>query len=305
MKFFNYLDPNLIFLNVEGRTKEEIFLNIIDEASKSDESIKSEKDNIIKGVLDREKKLTTSIGEGFSIPHARISNYDDMMVVVATPKEMVVDSTVDGNSEQLKIFFLIVTSDTKNKLMLNLMSCVSKLSKKEEFTNKIDDFKSADELFQSIKSLDIMVNSEMLAEDIMNVDISPVSLKDNLQFVASRLVSEKITALPVEGEDGKFVGEVTEAELINYGMPKITSMMKSLSFLRDEELFGNYFKNELTVRVGDIYRKKAIVVDRKASVMEVAFSMLDKKCPRAYVVEGDKYFGFISRSDIIKKVLHI
>ncbi len=104
---------------------------------------------------------------------------------------------------------------------------------------------------------------------------------------------------------GNFVGEITERELIEYGMPKYTSLMSDLSFMTVGEPFEEYFKNEERVTVEELYRKNPVIVDRKASIMEISFTMVTKGNTRLYVVEEGQYFGSIVRSDIIKKVLHI
>ncbi len=305
MKFFNYLDPKLIFTSIDGKNKEEVFGNLIDKIADVDKTFQSKSKTIFSEIMKREKKLTTSIGNGVSIPHARIKEYDDMLLAVATPAQPIFDTTIDGSKEEIKVFFLIITSDLKNKLMLNLLSCISKISKDEQFIKILNTSTNSNEIFESIKKSDVVVNSDVLAEDIMNTEIKPLSMNESIQTAACMMVSNGISSLPVVDEEGNFVGEVSESELISFGMPKITSMMKGLGFLRDSEFFGDYFKNESTTKIADILKEKVILVDRKASVMEVAFSMISKRSFRAYVVENSRYYGLITGGDIVNKVLHI
>ncbi len=108
------------------------------------------------------------------------------------------------------------------------------------------------------------------------------------------------------GENGRFLGEITERELIEFGMPKYTSVMQDLSFLTVGEPFEEYLINEKTATIEELYRRKdVLIVDRKESIMEICFLMVNKGKTRLYVVENGHYFGMIQRSDIIKKVLHI
>ena len=108
------------------------------------------------------------------------------------------------------------------------------------------------------------------------------------------------------GDHGKFMGEITERELIEFGMPKYTSVMQDLSFLTVGEPFEEYLVNEKIATIEELYRREVVIsVDRKTSIMEICFSMVNKGKTRIYVVEDGKYYGMIQRSDIIKKVLHI
>ena len=81
--------------------------------------------------------------------------------------------------------------------------------------------------------------------------------------------------------------------------------MADLGFMTVGEPFEEYFKNEKKVTVKELYRKNPVIVDRKASIMEISFLMVTKGNTRIYVVENGKYYGMILRSDIIKKILHV
>ena len=134
----------------------------------------------------------------------------------------------------------------------------------------------------------------------------PVNPKDTLEEVAKRLIVEERTGLPVIGDSGKFIGEITERELIEFGMPKYTSVMQDLSFLTVGEPFEEYLINEKIATIEELYRKEDVItVDRKAPIMEICFLMVNRGKTRICVVESGRYFGMIQRSDIIKKVLHI
>ena len=124
-------------------------------------------------------------------------------------------------------------------------------------------------------------------------------------MVSSRFIKENKTGLPVVDEAGNFIGEITERELIEFGMPKYASLVSNLSFMTIGEPFEEYFLNSAKVTVKEIYRKSKNLIDKKASIMEICFKMITEGNTRLYVVENDEYFGMIERKDIIKKFLHI
>ena len=108
-----------------------------------------------------------------------------------------------------------------------------------------------------IKNAKIGLKGTLLAKDIMNTEIVPASLDNTLEEIARRLVAENVVGLPVVNAYGQFLGEITERELIQYGLPQYTSVMKDLSFMTTGEPFEAYFKNESHVTVRELYRKNS------------------------------------------------
>lgn len=305
MKLHSYLDPLFIFPNVDGDTKEEIYQNLIKQISRLDNDCAKIEKELITKVLEREKNLTTAIGNGIALPHVRMKNYDDILIAIAFPKKAPLSYTVEDKEERIKMIFLIVTSDKKSTLMLQLLSGITKLSRHRNFIEKLAVNANADSIIKAIQSADIDINKRILAEDLMNTNLNSAKPSDTLESIATRFAYEKGHAFPVLDEDGTFLGEITERELIKFGMPKITPLVSNLTLLQDEDLFADYFKKGSNVEIKDLYRKKTLTVNRKASIMEIAFLMVKNKFSRAYVVEENKYLGTITRSDIVRKVLNI
>ena len=305
MKLHSYLYPLFIFSNVEGNSKEEIFQNLIKHISKLDADCAKIEKELTNKILERERNLTTAIGNGVALPHVRMRNYDDVLIAIAFPKNPPLSLTVEDEEEQIKVVFLIITSDKKSTLMLQLLSGLTKLSRDSNLIGKLSANSSAEEIIKSIQKANIDINKRILAEDLMTTNLTPANPSDTLESIATRFSYEKGHAFPVVDDEGIFLGEITEKELIKFGMPKIIPLVSNLTLLQDEELFADYFKKGSQVEIKELYRKKVLTVNKKASIMEIAFLMVKNKFSRAYVIEGNKYLGTITRSDIVRKVLNI
>jgi PTS system nitrogen regulatory IIA component len=307
MKLSSYLDPKLIFTNLQVESKEEAIKILIEKASENDKKISSMKSKILKSVMERENEISTAMGQGIAIPHARIDNFDDFVIVIGLLKDPVKCQIAASHKEDdVKIIILLISEVLKNKRMLKVMSGVMKLAiKHPKIFEEIKHSDNASILFEFIKDAQVEIDGKIVAEDVQSPELMPVKPNDTLEEVASRLIIEDRTGLPVV-EDGRFLGEITERELIEFGMPKYISVMQDLNFLTVGEPFEEYLVNEKIATIEDLYRKKdVIIVDRKTPIMEICFLMVNKGKTRIYVVENGKYYGMIQRSDIIKKVLHI
>ena len=309
MKFSNYLDSNLIFTDVKGSSMEEIIKEMVEKIASKEKSVNLRKDEITSAVIKREQEISTAIGKGVAIPHARIENFNDFIVavgVVETPFRAKVEAS--ASKDTVELVFLIISDVLKNKNILKIMSAVSKLViKYPHIADKMKTIKDSAEILKAVQEADIEIGHKITAEDVLSPDIIPLSPNSTLEEVAKRFIIEHTSGLPVVDENGKFLGEITEKELIEFGMPKYLSLMQDLNFLTVGEPFEEYLVNEKTTTIENLYRSKdeLIILDRKAPIMEICFIMVSKNITRLYVIENGEYLGLIKRSDIIKKVLHI
>lgn len=311
MKFSKYLDKNMIFKDIDGSTHEEVIINLLKRMSAEDQIIAKNEKEIEKAILKREEESSTAIGKGVSIPHARLAGLDDVIVGVGVLKNSIEVQTENSKkAEEVKIVFLIVCDILKNKNILKIMSTITKLALKyPEILEKVKVSYSQKEIINLIDSVDlnIEVSQKIIADDVLSPNVKSVTEDTTLEEIAKRLIIEKIGGIPVVDEDNNFLGEITEKELIEFGMPKYLSLMSDLNFLTVGEPFEEYLLNEKTAIIKDLYRKKEklCVLDRKAPIMEICFLMLSKGFTRIYIEENGKYYGIIRRYDIIKKILHL
>lgn len=306
MKLSSYLESNLIFLNVgkNAQSKEDIIYEMVDRISKYDKSFRKSKKSIYDSLIEREKTFSGAVGHKTFIPHLRTELYNDVLVAIGVLDKGISCTLPTGSEDIVELVFMIIVPESKSRVMLGMLGAISGLISQPTFMSSISKTDSKDKVLSSILKSEIEVEDEILAEHIMR-KIQPISLKENVRSFAKRLASEHLSSIPVVNEKDEFVGQITNKELIKLGMPAITSVLRNMSFLRHGEPFEEYFKNDKIIKVSDIYRKKAVTVDRKASIMEVAFVMLQRGTSRIYVVEGNKYYGMISRKDIVNKVLHL
>ncbi|MGL6167950.1 MAG: PTS sugar transporter subunit IIA [Fusobacteriaceae bacterium] len=308
MKLSSYLDSKFVFLDLKSKNIEDVVKEMIDGISKSNQEIKEINSLAKELVLKREKEISTAIGSGIAIPHARIEKFDDFIISIGVLKEPIVMNVAGGNTSDNVTFVVLILSDIlKNKNILKTMSAISKMAlKKPDLLKKLKQSASPKDLIKLIDEADIEIIHKIIADDLLSTDTEPVEADTTLDEIAKRFILEKTSGLPVVDKEGNFLGEITERELIEYGMPKYTSLLDDLNFLTVGEPFEEYLLNEKTATIKNIFRKENLnIIDRKAPIMEICSIMVKKGATRLYVLEGKKYIGMVKRSDIIKKVLHL
>ncbi|MGL4392781.1 MAG: PTS sugar transporter subunit IIA, partial [Fusobacteriaceae bacterium] len=308
-KLASYLNPDFIFTNLETTTVEDTIKFMVNKMANSDANIKKNSADIIAAIIKRENEISTAIGSGIMLPHARFDNFGDFLIAIGSfKKPITVPMPITNEPTEVKLVFLIIADVLSNNNILKTMGAISKLClNTPEVIEKIKEQTSKHDIIEIIEETNIQIAHNIVAGDIMTTDVLPVSPETTLDVVAKRFVVEQTSGLPVVNENELFLGEITEKELIAFGMPDYAKLeFESLNFLTVGVPFQEYLVNEKTTTIKNIYRKENVhIIDSKTPIMEICFIMIKEGATRLYVVEKGKYCGVIKRADIIKKVLHI
>ena len=109
--------------------------------------------------------------------------------------------------------------------------------------------------------------------------------KDTPVIEAIRLMSEKnITGIPVVEDDMTLVGIISEQDVLR---------------------LLHTFQEENDKTVNDFMTQPAIHFDEKESLMDVCQCLKDNSIRRVPVTSNGKVVGVVSRSDILKCILHL
>lgn len=103
-----------------------------------------DKEAFLNAVLAREKLVSTGIGAGVAIPHAKLSSYDDFFIAVGILQRGVQWEALDG--APVRIIFLIGGPDDKQTEYLQILSKLTYALKEEGRRKKILQLSSKEEI---------------------------------------------------------------------------------------------------------------------------------------------------------------
>jgi PTS system nitrogen regulatory IIA component len=133
MTISNYLDERLIVF-LDEVTRDAVISRLVDALDKAGKL--RDKKKFHGAILDREKIVSTGIGIGVAIPHAKLEGYSDFFIVVGVLKKKGVDwNALDG--ADVKIVFMIGGPDNKQTEYLKILSTLTQAVKDEERRKKI------------------------------------------------------------------------------------------------------------------------------------------------------------------------
>lgn len=142
------------------------------------------------------------------------------------------------------------------------------------------------------------------ASDIMTTDVITVKKDTSLKELAKVLYKNHINGVPVVDDDGSLLGIICESDLIRKDkklhIPTVVTLFDAVIYLENPKNIEKEFERVSATTVGDLYTRKAITVDEKTPIDEIATIMTQKKIYTIPVMDGDRLVGIIGKADLIR-----
>jgi fructose-specific phosphotransferase system IIA component len=135
MKISDILDETRILTNMEGDSKSVIINKLIDLVAISPKVLDKEK--VKEAIFEREKIMSTGVGNGFAIPHGKTDAVSDIVAAFAVTKEPIDYQALD--EQPVRLIFLLIGKGNMVGPHIKLLSRISRLMNKEEFRKKLLD----------------------------------------------------------------------------------------------------------------------------------------------------------------------
>lgn len=149
MKILEYLVPERIKVNLEGKTKEEIIKEMAQLFVKSEVLNSEDLEEFVKEINEREKLTPTGMQDGIAIPHARTPLVKKLSLALGISHEGVDFESMDG--EPSKLIFMIAAPEETKKEHLDLLAEISKLSYEEELVEELKNASTIEEITNKLK----------------------------------------------------------------------------------------------------------------------------------------------------------
>jgi fructose-specific phosphotransferase system IIA component len=106
-------------------------------------------DAFLEAIFERENLMSTGIGRGVAIPHARSSVVTKLKIALYTLENELEYNSIDG--EPVKIIFMIAVPESMKQEYMKVLSLISNFCKEEENRNKLIHSKSEKEAMEILQ----------------------------------------------------------------------------------------------------------------------------------------------------------
>ncbi len=122
MRFADLIAPESVHMDIRSRTRETVIKSLVKRAvavNNLDEKV------VLNAVLDRERALSTGVGQGIAVPHATLKALPKPIVALGRTKTGIDFDSIDA--APVRIVFLLLTPEGDVPLHLKLLSRISRL----------------------------------------------------------------------------------------------------------------------------------------------------------------------------------
>ncbi|HMS18441.1 MAG TPA: PTS sugar transporter subunit IIA [Planctomycetota bacterium] len=106
---------------------------------------------LAKAISDRERILSTGIGYGIAIPHAKIPSVSDFIAAIGISKDGIVFESLDGKPVHLIV--MIAGPEGQNEDYLRILARFTAVLKSEETRNRIIDARKPEQVIDILQEV--------------------------------------------------------------------------------------------------------------------------------------------------------
>ena len=144
MSIKSVLEENLVKLDLEGNSKEEIIHELLDILVKAGKV--KDVETAFRDIMSRENKMSTGIQDGVAIPHAKTKAVESLVACVGVKKNGVDFASLDGKPSN--IFIMTLSSPNRIGPHVQFLAEISNIIIKEDARDRILSAKTPGEILE-------------------------------------------------------------------------------------------------------------------------------------------------------------
>jgi len=150
MSLLDSLKKNNILVKPTAKNRWEMIEEMVDLATKNKDIAAEDAEAIKNALIEREKSMSTGIGNGVAIPHCSTTKVSEIITVMAlTPKGINFEAI---DNEPVKIVILLVVPKDKLTQHIKTLANIAKMMSDVELREKLLSLKTADSILKTLKN---------------------------------------------------------------------------------------------------------------------------------------------------------
>jgi CBS domain-containing protein/mannitol/fructose-specific phosphotransferase system IIA component (Ntr-type) len=243
---------------------------------------------------------TMSIGPHAWLPHFRTDAVSSLVVALGIARKPMTGREL--GTAALPMILLIVAPPGEAGAYLQTVAAFARALARPEVAEQLLAAGSAEEVLSLSSLRQIELQGQLLVRDIMTARIPAVRPETSLAEAANLLATSPVGAVPVVGESGELLGMLSHRELLRYLVPAYIQRVATGEVPVGAGK-GKAMADPQGTPVRDAMARNVLCVSEEESLAEVAQLLATKDVERVPVVQDGILRGFLTRADIVRKVL--
>src|SRR5690606_13352120 len=231
-----------------------------------------------------------AVGRDVVLPHYRTSAVDGLQVALGLAPEGL-DAREMGLESRPRVVALILAPTEAATLYLQTVAALARVFRERRNVEAIAQAKSPEEALAAVDLSGLRLQPRLTVRDIMIHGVSSVTPATTVRDAVDLMMRRRLRAIPVVGDKQEVLGIISEWDIMRGLLPQIP---------RAGQESGGTVPD--TLRVRDIMTRSVLCISEELGLEEAANMMINKDVEQFPVTSEGKLTGFLTRSDIIRKL---
>ncbi len=244
-------------------------------------------------VEEEQPEDIVAMGDRAFLLHYRTDAASELVVAVGTAPHQICRGGDGGEGQCAHILLLVVAPPRLAARYLQVVGAFARLLSRAEVVEAVLAAPDAETLVRLPVLFETQLPEQLLVRDIMSMRPVAVAADTPVREAALVMVRRGLNALAVLEGDGRLIGLLTDRELIR---DLLTGYLQGSG--------GSRPQGDVATRlVRDVMTRQVLCVSPEQPLADVASLMSNKDVERVPVVSEGRLVGFLTRGDIVRKLL--
>lgn len=205
-----------------------------------------------------------------------------------------------------RVVVLVVSPVREAAAYLRTMAAVARAIQNDEVLAAMHSATSAEQLLAIPGLGDAPIPDDVTVGDVMSREVTTVTPDMSLAAAGQLMLERDVHAVPVVGPQREVVGMLTDSHLLNHLLPAVVSALstgQTRAARRRAKSKDATAADPGSVSVREVMDRSVLCLAEDQTIADVAALMLAKDVDRFPVTREAILVGFITRGDIIRKLL--
>ena len=285
MNLADYLRPEHIVVPLEAPDFKAAIAQLVDRLAQS--GALHDTDSVNAALLERSGPELATIGSDVALPHYRTDAADRLLVAIGIAREPL---PRNGIEPAPRVIALVLSPPGSSTLHLQIVAALARLFRQADVRERIRDAPDPAAVRAVPQLAEIEIQPRLAAKDIMSVNVRGVSPDTPLGEAITLMASARAHALPVLNEKSEVLGVVTDGDILRALSAGLAGGDDNAAVLAPP------------APVRDVMTRSVLCVSEETSVEEIVNLMIGKELEQLPVVHEGRFTGWVSRTDLIRKL---
>lgn len=253
---------------------------------------------------ERVEKLTSEervrdvvhVGDRILLPHLRTDAVGGLAVAIGV-SAVPLRTPGSTNEPTEQIVVLVLAPPSAANLYLQMVAGLARALRSDGVVERILAAGSPEEIVAIPEIRNLSVQPRLAVRDIMTQRVHRVFPDTPVSELLELLARHDLKAVPVVGEKREVLGIVTDRDLLRFLLPQVVSAGTG-----EPQELKTQERSLQDIPVREIMTRSVMCISEDQSLAELASIMVNKDVERLPVVSEGKLTGFLTRSDILRKL---